>query len=846
MRAASSSRGCCADRDGAGATFKVVVNADGAGSVAFDDAGYGLRVLIISADMGGGHNATAAALAEVVNRRWPGSEIRTVDLLDELAPGAGRLFRAIYVCNVETTPWLYELFYSALWRRRWFAATCKQLTGSWSGRRLAGVVDRFDPSVILCTYPLGSAGLAWLRRRRGLTVPCAAWISDFAPHPFWVYRDLSANFVMHSSAVPVARAAEAGARIAVCPPPVVSRFQPDDRSAARERTGLPPTAFIALVSCGAYCFGDVVTTVRSLLAAGPQVHVVTACGHSEQTRRCVEELGVPASALTVLGWTDEMPDYLTGADLVVTNAGGATALEALACGRAIVMCEPIAAHGMANAELMALAGLADVCRTQPSLTAHVRACVADPSALRRAEARALDVARSGDLAYGVESVLTSASRPRRATPGRRWPMRSADAFFAHVDSAALPQDVGVVLRLDPTCDGAAPTLEQVRGQLGARIAGLPPLRRRAVLGPRPGWILEPVGDPARHVDEHVVDRDAGAGAVRAAVNAFLTEPLPADRPAWQARFVHGRADGTAVLAFKLHHAQGDGISALGLLDRLLSVDPDRTPVERSSPPSGGRRRSLRREIRLKARGLRSLAGRGRAPALGLNRPVRDRQRRLVMLELPAAEVRRIARRCRAHDHEVVLSVVADAAGQVLGEAGLLGPDDEILRVMLPIAMRPARLDRIFGNWTGTVALDLPLGPMAPAQRLTLVRQEVERRIGAGEPQAAGAVMAAAGRLPPRVHRALARLAYNRRFFNMIVSYMPGARGARSVAGAPVRAMIPVLPLAGRVPMTVGVIAADGTCGVGVLVDPALGLADGAIDAAFGQAFDRLRREAGTS
>jgi len=42
----------------------------------------GARVLVVSANMGGGHHATAAALTEEVSRRWPGSQTLQVDALD--------------------------------------------------------------------------------------------------------------------------------------------------------------------------------------------------------------------------------------------------------------------------------------------------------------------------------------------------------------------------------------------------------------------------------------------------------------------------------------------------------------------------------------------------------------------------------------------------------------------------------------------------------------------------------------------------------------------------------------------------------------------------------------------
>ena len=395
------------------------------------------RVLVVSADMGGGHEATARALEEEVGRRWPGSATCRVDTLDVMASWAGGLFRRIYVSNVETTPWLYEFFYSSLWRRRWFAEASKRFTGSWSGRRLIGVLDRFDPDLIVSTYPLGSSGLAWLRRHRGLPVPTAAWVSDFAPHPFWIYRDIDLTVVLHESAALTARAAEPAARVVVGPPPAVAAFHPGDREAARAAAGFAPDRFGVLVSCGSYAFGDTLAVVTQALDAAEQIQVVAVCGRNQVAYAALRALDRPASRLTVLGWTDQMPTLIRGADVVLTNAGGATAVEALASGTAVLMYDPIAAHGVANADLMALSGLAALVSEVDRLADWLRAAVTDRGLVADLEgATRAHLART-DLADPLAEL--SQVRPSSA-PGRR--LRAADALFAQVDQPALRQEIG--------------------------------------------------------------------------------------------------------------------------------------------------------------------------------------------------------------------------------------------------------------------------------------------------------------------------------------------------------------------------------------------------------------------
>ncbi|WP_170111083.1 wax ester/triacylglycerol synthase domain-containing protein [Antricoccus suffuscus] len=801
------------------------------------------RVLVLSADIGGGHNATADAIEEAVRRRWRGSEIKRLDTLDVMGRGIGRLFRRIYVSNVETTPWLYEFFYASLWRHRWFAHASKRFTGSWAGRRLIGPINEFDPDLIISTYPFGSAGVAWLRRHRALTVPAAAYVSDFAPHPFWAYHELDANFVMHEGAEAVARAAEPGSSAAVCAPPVTAAFHPGEATTARAAIGARPDAFVVVVACGSLAFGDTTETVRAVLDASLEVQVIALCGRNEPTLAVLQDLALPAERLLALGWVEDMPPVYQAADLVITNAGGATALEALATGVPVLMYSPIAAHGIANAELMVVAGLADLVITQQQLTAYVRSVLSHPYRLDDLRLKASVHVETHSLDETLDAIAAPAAHQaatQQPTSRRPWPMRPSDAFFAYAGNSGTDQVLGAVLELDPLPTGQSPTLEEVRRAMAARVS-LPPLRRLLVRDPRPGWRRADRVDVAQHIDELVMSAAVSDAEMADAIGEFWSTPLPDDRPAWRMRLFHGQSDGRSVLAVQEHHCQGDGISALGLLDRLLDADPDDPLRERRPARAAGK--SGQGGARLLVRGIWSLATRGRPPRHPLNALPTGAGRTLVRVAFPAADLRRVARAHGASSQEAIVGIAADALGRVLRERELVD-DTKPLRAMVPIAMRLPKLDRLFGNWTGTVTIDLPIDAMPTGQRIAAVQAQLRDRIRRGEPQGAEAVMRVAGHLGQPVHRLFARTVYNRRFLSTIVSFMPAWPGPRWCAGARVAATYPVVPLTDGVPVTIGAIVADQVTGVALLLDRTLEIAPDSAKRALEAAIADAQRSAG--
>ena len=83
---------------------------------------------------------------------------------------------------------------------------------------------------------------------------------------------------------------------------------------------------------------------------------------------------------------------------------------------------------------------------------------------------------------------------------------------------------------------------------------------------------------------------------------------------------------------------------------------------------------------------------------------------------------------------------------------------------------------------------------------------------------------AAGWLPAPLHDAVVRVAGALPFANLVLSDVPGVPEPRFLLGHQVLASYPMIPLSGRIGVSVAAISQGGTMGVGVTADPDL-LAD---------------------
>ena len=94
------------------------------------------RVLVLTADIGEGHNAAARAIAERIDQAWPGTEVRLLDVIAQMAPGMSWLTQSAYRLVLNHVPAVYQCFYDALWHHRWFAWLSRRFIAAWCGWRL--------------------------------------------------------------------------------------------------------------------------------------------------------------------------------------------------------------------------------------------------------------------------------------------------------------------------------------------------------------------------------------------------------------------------------------------------------------------------------------------------------------------------------------------------------------------------------------------------------------------------------------------------------------------------------------------------------------------------------------
>jgi WS/DGAT/MGAT family acyltransferase len=426
-------------------------------------------------------------------------------------------------------------------------------------------------------------------------------------------------------------------------------------------------------------------------------------------------------------------------------------------------------------------------------------------------------------------------------------LSSLDALFLELEDRTTHMHVGAVA----VFEGPPPPYRDLLQLIEAKLEQVPRYRQRLMFVPfgqgRPVWVDESQFDLEYHVRRTALPEPGDPRELKRLAGRLLSQQLDRSKPLWELWLVEGLQGGQFALVSKTHHCMIDGVAGADLATTLLEPEPCTQPPSakppakaRPAPPvaelllssmreqiahplrfakdaleKNGDTRKLLREMVGGLKPLLGLAQLGQAPPSGLNAQIGP-HRRFEVLDLPLAEVKEVRGSLGGTVNDVVLAVVAGALRSLLlGRGEKLGPD---LRVMVPVSMRSTEERGSLGNRLSAVFCPLPLSEPAPTERLRKVRESMKGLKEGGQALGAAAIVRLGDFAPPTLLAQAARLQSVTRFFNIVVTNVPGPQFPLYLLGKKMRACYPQVPLAAQQTVGIALLSYDGHIGVGLLGD----------------------------
>jgi diacylglycerol O-acyltransferase / wax synthase len=421
-----------------------------------------------------------------------------------------------------------------------------------------------------------------------------------------------------------------------------------------------------------------------------------------------------------------------------------------------------------------------------------------------------------------------------------------DTSFLHMERAGAHMHVASTI----VFEGPPPSHEEFRNHIASRLHLVPRFRQKLRFVPfsqgRPVWVDDPHLNLDYHVRRSALPAPGSEEQLRNLAARIFSQQLDRTKPLWELWLVEGLEENRFAIVGKSHHALVDGISGVDITTVLFDMErePSEPPLqmpkwaprpepsdlqllstalrERVTSP-----REIVRGVRATLRGprqvIRGIGATGKMIGAGMAAPSTPfnveigPHRRLAFVHTDLEDLKRVKNQHGGTVNDVVLSIVAGALGNYLRARGHDTEDME-LRAMVPVSVRAEEERGALGNRISAMMAPLPVWCEDPVQRLRLVTETMGDLKGSGQAVGAEILTKVADFAPTTIASQAARLQPAQRFFNLVVTNVPGPQFPLFVLGRQMEAIYPMVPLARRQALCVGIMSYNGQVNFGLVGD----------------------------
>jgi len=453
-----------------------------------------------------------------------------------------------------------------------------------------------------------------------------------------------------------------------------------------------------------------------------------------------------------------------------------------------------------------------------------------------------------------------------ANPDR---LTGLDTAFLHLeDHSTAHMHVASVMIFE----GRAPTPKELVEHVQSRLHLVPRYRQRLAYVPldqgRPVWTDDPHFNPHYHIRHTALPRPGDEAALKRLAGRLFSQRLDRSKPLWEIWLVERMAGRRFALIAKTHHALVDGISGVDITTVLFDAAPEprggrasdphgelasdqgrrasnpppwsprplpgsakllgEALLERTTVPgemARGARRVVRRPLRALAQLRDGLANVGATTLAGINAPAPPSplnvdigpHRRYTWVDADLPRFKAIKDSLGGTLNDVVLAAVSLALGRWL-RAHDQPTEGLVLKAMVPVSVRADVERGALGNRVAAMWAPLPVGIEDPAECYEQIRVAMDDLKHSGQAVGAQVLTNLAGFAPPTILSQAARLQARQRYFNLVVTNVPGPQFPLYLLGRRLRSLYPVVPLARRQALGIAVMSYNGHLGFGLLGD----------------------------
>ena len=328
------------------------------------------KILVLTAGYGEGHNSAARGIVSGLARVAPGARVEMHDLFIESYGLLNEAIRKGYLALINRWPKSWGYVYRWLENKTDYADDFRKFGRL--KRQLTGLLERFQPDVIVSVFPAYPYLLAEIAgpapRWKNVVVITdsitvnAIWYRCTADY-FLVPNDESAG-IIRAAGVPDSMIRTFGFPVSPVFAELAANKDVDPTREGRKKVlyVINPPNLRSLI------------LIRQLLEL--DIDLTVTVGRNEKLRRAVER-EAEKRPIEIFGWTDQLPRLFRRSHLLIGKAGGATVQEAIAATCPMIINHVVSGQEEGNARLIVQTNSGTIAQTADTVIAEIGRAFAD-------------------------------------------------------------------------------------------------------------------------------------------------------------------------------------------------------------------------------------------------------------------------------------------------------------------------------------------------------------------------------------------------------------------------------------------------------------------------------------
>lgn len=297
----------------------------------------------------------------LLQKAGSGYDIKNVDILDYTNAFFKFSYPTVYLFLINRTPFLWGVLYYLLDIPivDLFVTPLRRFLHNLNSKKFIDFICGYNPDIVISTHFLPSDIISSLKRKKQFSGKLITVITDLLPHCFWLawYSDYFTAGIEKTKKELLRRGIRED-KIKVLGIPCDPVFAvSDEKETVLKKLGLELNYFNILIMSGGFGTGPIREIVDNASMLRPdikeKIQIIVICGRNENLVKALnkraEKLRLRAR---IFGYMDNVNEFMSVSDLIITKPGGLTISEALSKNLPMIIVQPIPGQESRNCKIL--------------------------------------------------------------------------------------------------------------------------------------------------------------------------------------------------------------------------------------------------------------------------------------------------------------------------------------------------------------------------------------------------------------------------------------------------------------------------------------------------------------